>query len=165
MNVSMLNDNELNTCRNYPSHWIYYFYCVHQLSVYTALKPNGEGGQTLIHKEEQFDVNIKFERLVGSHDTLVLSDGLSLIILYFLSFSSIRLINVSLPKKTRNNGTLYALVFVHQAGVSPWQDPQQVHSVVQLTTYMVPKPPEISLISGEDQTLVSVTTWSVWDSL
>lgn len=65
-----------------------------------------------------------------------------------------RIVNVSLPKKTRNNGTLYALIFVHQAGVTPWQDSRQVHSVAQLTTYMVPKPPEISLISGDDQTQV-----------
>lgn len=95
-----------------------------QLSIYTALRPNAEGGHTLIHKEETFDVDSKFERIV----------------------------NVSLPKKTRNNGTLYALIFVHQAGVTPWQDPRQVHLVAQLTTYMVPKPPEISLIAGEDQT-------------
>ncbi|KAL3043756.1 hypothetical protein OYC64_003585 [Pagothenia borchgrevinki] len=95
-----------------------------QLSIYTALRPNAEGGHTLIHKEETFDVNSKFERIV----------------------------NVTLPKKTRNNGTLYALIFVHQAGVTPWQDPRQVHLVAQLTTYMVPKLPEISLISGDDQT-------------
>ncbi|KAM9340352.1 lipid scramblase CLPTM1L [Symphorus nematophorus] len=94
-----------------------------QLSIYTSLRPNAEGGHTLIHKEDKFDVNTKFERIV----------------------------NVSIPKKTRNNGTLYALIFVHQAGVTPWQDPRQVHLVAQLTTYMVPKPPEISLISGEDQ--------------
>ncbi|XP_023272015.1 cleft lip and palate transmembrane protein 1-like protein [Seriola lalandi dorsalis] len=95
-----------------------------QLSIYTALRPNGEGGHTLIHKEENFDVNSKFERIVS----------------------------VSLPKKTRNNGTLYALIFVHQAGITPWADPRQVHLVAKVTTYMVPKPPEISLISGEDQT-------------
>lgn len=35
--------------------------CV-QLSIYTALQPNAEGGHTLIHKEDQFDVNNKFER-------------------------------------------------------------------------------------------------------
>ena len=57
---------------------------------------------------------------------------------------------MSLPKKTRHNGTLFAIVFVHQAGVSPWQDPKQVHLVAQLTTYMLPKPPEVSLISAED---------------
>uniref|UniRef100_A0A3B3YD14 Lipid scramblase CLPTM1L n=1 Tax=Poecilia mexicana TaxID=48701 RepID=A0A3B3YD14_9TELE len=97
-----------------------------QLSIYASVKPNADGGHTLIHREEDFDVNSKFERIV----------------------------NVSLPKKTRNNGTLYALIFVHQAGLNPWQDPRQVHLVAQLTTYMVPKPPEISLISGEDQTQV-----------
>lgn len=94
-----------------------------QLSIYSSLRPNAEGGHTLIHKEEDFDINNKFERLV----------------------------NVSLPKKTRNNGTLYALIFVHQAGVTPWEDPRQVHMVTQLTAYMVPKPPEISLIAGDDQ--------------
>lgn len=94
-----------------------------QLSVYTSLRPNADGGHSLILKEEDFDVTSKFERIV----------------------------NVSIPKKTRNNGTLYAMVFVHQAGVSPWQDQRQVHFVAQLTTYMVPRPPEVSLISGEDQ--------------
>ncbi|XP_061670561.1 lipid scramblase CLPTM1L [Syngnathoides biaculeatus] len=95
-----------------------------QVSIYTALRPNADGGHTLIYKEENFNIKEKFERTV----------------------------NVSLPKKTRNNGTLYALVFVHQTGVNPSQDPRQVHLVAQLTTYMVPKPPEISLISREDQT-------------
>ncbi|XP_068603280.1 lipid scramblase CLPTM1L [Brachionichthys hirsutus] len=94
-----------------------------QLSIYTVLRPNAEGGHTLIYKEDQFDVDSKFERVI----------------------------NVSLPKKTRNNGTLYALIFVHQADADPWQDPRQVHLTAQLTTYMVPKPPEISLISGKDQ--------------
>lgn len=93
-----------------------------QLSIYTALRPNADGGHSLIHREEEFDVDTKFEKLV----------------------------NVSLPKKTRKNGTLYAMVFLHQAGVSPWQDPHQVHLVTQLTTYMLPKPPEISLITGQD---------------
>lgn len=93
-----------------------------QLSVYTALRQNTDGGHSLIHREEEFDVNTKFERLI----------------------------NVSLPKKTRKNGTLYAMVFLHQAGVTPWQDPHQVHLVTQLTTYMMPKPPEISLITGQD---------------
>ncbi|XP_046690195.1 cleft lip and palate transmembrane protein 1-like protein isoform X2 [Silurus meridionalis] len=93
-----------------------------QISIYTALRSNAEGGHTLIHREEDFDVHTKFERLI----------------------------NVSLPKKTRNNGTLYGMVFVHQAGTSPWQDPRQVHLVTQLTTYMLPKPPEVSLITGQE---------------
>ncbi|CAL8298478.1 unnamed protein product [Lota lota] len=93
-----------------------------QLSIYSTLRPNADGGHTLIHKEDNFEVDSKFERIV----------------------------NVSLPKKTRHNGTLYAIVFVHQAGMSPWQDPKQVHLVAQLTTYMLPKPPEVSLIAAED---------------
>ncbi|TSO47153.1 Cleft lip and palate transmembrane protein 1-like protein [Bagarius yarrelli] len=93
-----------------------------QMSIYTALRPNAEGGHTLIHREEDFDVNTRFERLI----------------------------NVSLPIKTRKNGTLYSMVFVHQAGMSPWQDPRQVHLVTQLTTYILPKPPEVSLITGQE---------------
>lgn len=38
--------------------------CV-QLSIYTVLRPDAEGGHTLIHKEETFDVNSKFERSVS----------------------------------------------------------------------------------------------------
>uniref|UniRef100_A0AAY4CVV8 Lipid scramblase CLPTM1L n=1 Tax=Denticeps clupeoides TaxID=299321 RepID=A0AAY4CVV8_9TELE len=94
-----------------------------ELSVYTAQRPNAEGGHTLVVNEGDFDVHSRFERVI----------------------------NVSLPKKTRKNGTLYAMVFVHQAGVSPWQDPRQVHLVTQLTTYMLPKPPEVSLMSGHEK--------------
>ncbi|KAK3511803.1 hypothetical protein QTP70_023184 [Hemibagrus guttatus] len=93
-----------------------------QMSIYTALRVNAEGGHTLIHREEDFDVHTRFERLI----------------------------NVSLPKNTRKNGTLYGMVFVHQAGMSPWQDPRQVHLVTQLTTYMLPKPPEVSLITSQE---------------
>ncbi|XP_048086408.1 cleft lip and palate transmembrane protein 1-like protein isoform X1 [Alosa alosa] len=94
-----------------------------QLSVYTSVKQNAEGGHILILREEDFDLHSKFERQV----------------------------NITLPKKTRKNGTLFAMVFVHQAGVSPWQDQRQVHQVTQLTTYMLPKPPEVSLIAGEEE--------------
>lgn len=48
------------------------------------------------------------------------------------------------------------MVFVHQAGVSPWQDQRQIHQVTQLTTYMLPKPAEVSLISGEEEKKVNV---------
>lgn len=48
------------------------------------------------------------------------------------------------------------MVFIHQAGVSPWQDQRQVHQVTQLTTYMLPKPQEVSLITGEDEQKVSI---------
>uniref|UniRef100_A0A672L400 Lipid scramblase CLPTM1L n=1 Tax=Sinocyclocheilus grahami TaxID=75366 RepID=A0A672L400_SINGR len=71
-----------------------------QLSVYTALRPNADGGHSLIHREEEFDVNTRFERHI-------------------------------MPLFT---------ICTHQ-----------VHLVTQLTTYMLPKPPEISLITGQDE--------------
>ncbi|KAJ8415750.1 hypothetical protein AAFF_G00403070 [Aldrovandia affinis] len=92
-----------------------------ELSIYTSLKPNADGGHSLILKVEDFDIHSSFERTI----------------------------NVSLPKKMRSNGTLYALVYVHQASMSPWQDSRQVNHVAQLTTYMLRKPPEVSLISGQ----------------
>ncbi|KAM7153950.1 LOW QUALITY PROTEIN: lipid scramblase CLPTM1L-like [Macrochelys suwanniensis] len=61
-------------------------------------------------------------------------------------------VNVSVPKKTRNNGTLYAYIFLHHADILPWQDGKQVHIVSPLTTYMVPKPEEVNLITGESTT-------------
>ncbi|XP_028282189.1 cleft lip and palate transmembrane protein 1-like protein [Parambassis ranga] len=49
-----------------------------------------------------------------------------------------RQVNVSLPEKTRANGTLYAVVYVHRAGVSPLEDSKEVHYAAQLTTYITP---------------------------
>uniref|UniRef100_H3AQB8 Lipid scramblase CLPTM1L n=1 Tax=Latimeria chalumnae TaxID=7897 RepID=H3AQB8_LATCH len=68
---------------------------------------------------------------------------------YMPGGSSQRIINVTLPKKTRNNGTLYAYIFLHHAGVLPWHDSKQVHVVGQLTAYMIPKPEEVNLITGK----------------
>lgn len=66
-----------------------------------------------------------------------------------------RTVNVSVPKKTRNNGTLYAYIFLHHAGILPWNDGKQVHLVSPLTTYMVPKPEEVNLLTGEPAAQVS----------
>lgn len=49
-----------------------------------------------------------------------------------------RQVNVSLPEETRANGTLYAVVYVHKAGVSPLEDSREVHYAAQLTTYITP---------------------------
>uniref|UniRef100_A0A8C9GRM2 Lipid scramblase CLPTM1L n=1 Tax=Piliocolobus tephrosceles TaxID=591936 RepID=A0A8C9GRM2_9PRIM len=94
-----------------------------QLSVYTTTRSHlgAENNIDLVLNVEDFDVESKFERTV----------------------------NVSVPKKTRNNGTLYAYIFLHHAGVLPWHDGKQVHLVSPLTTYMVPKPEEINLLTGE----------------
>ncbi|KAF4790076.1 Cleft lip and palate transmembrane protein 1-like protein [Turdus rufiventris] len=97
-----------------------------QLSVYTTTRSSigAESNIDLVLNVEDFDVESKFERTV----------------------------NVSVPKKTRNNGTLYAFVFLHHAGILPWHDGKQVHVVSPLTTYMVPKPEEINLLTGESAT-------------
>uniref|UniRef100_A0A8V0Y4M1 Lipid scramblase CLPTM1L n=1 Tax=Gallus gallus TaxID=9031 RepID=A0A8V0Y4M1_CHICK len=97
-----------------------------QLSVYTTTRSNigAESNIDLVLNVEDFDIESKFERTV----------------------------NVSVPKKTRNNGTLYAYIFLHHAGVLPWHDGKQVHIVSPLTTYMVPKPEEINLLTGESTT-------------
>ncbi|KAB0393811.1 hypothetical protein E2I00_001244, partial [Balaenoptera physalus] len=98
------------------------------LSVYTTTRSNlgAENNVDLVLNVEDFDVESKFERTV----------------------------NVSVPKKTRNNGTLYAYIFVHHAGVLPWHDGKQVHLVSPLTTYMVPKPEEVNLLTGESATQI-----------
>ncbi|XP_065484465.1 lipid scramblase CLPTM1L [Caloenas nicobarica] len=97
-----------------------------QLSVYTTTRSNigAESNIDLVLNVEDFDIESKFERTV----------------------------NVSVPKKTRNNGTLYAYIFLHHAGILPWHDGKQVHIVSPLTTYMVPKPEEINLLTGESAT-------------
>ncbi|GAB5567400.1 cleft lip and palate transmembrane protein 1-like protein isoform X3 [Prionailurus iriomotensis] len=97
-----------------------------QLSVYTTTRSNlgAENNVDLVLNVEDFDVESKFERTV----------------------------NVSVPKKTRNNGTLYAYIFLHHAGILPWHDGKQVHLVSPLTTYMVPKPEEVNLLTGESTT-------------
>ncbi|NWR47027.1 CLP1L protein, partial [Regulus satrapa] len=97
-----------------------------QLSVYTTTRSSigAESNIDLVLNVEDFDIESKFERTV----------------------------NVSVPKKTRNNGTLYAFVFLHHAGILPWHDGKQVHIVSPLTTYMVPKPEEINLLTGESAT-------------
>ncbi|XP_029867696.1 cleft lip and palate transmembrane protein 1-like protein [Aquila chrysaetos chrysaetos] len=97
-----------------------------QLSVYTTTRSSigAESNVDLVLNVEDFDIESKFERTV----------------------------NVSVPKKTRNNGTLYAYIFLHHAGILPWHDGKQVHVVSPLTTYMVPKPEEINLLTGESAT-------------
>uniref|UniRef100_A0A3B5MBJ3 Lipid scramblase CLPTM1L n=1 Tax=Xiphophorus couchianus TaxID=32473 RepID=A0A3B5MBJ3_9TELE len=49
-----------------------------------------------------------------------------------------RQVSVSLPEETQNNGSLYAVVYVHKAGVSPLEDRREVHYAAQLTTYITP---------------------------
>ncbi|XP_074510261.1 lipid scramblase CLPTM1L-like [Sebastes fasciatus] len=80
-----------------------------QLSVFTCLLPDNSQ-LNLAVKVDPFDPHSTFERQV----------------------------NVSLPEQTRANGTLYAVVYVHKAGVSPLEDGREVHYAAQLTTYITP---------------------------
>ena len=50
-----------------------------------------------------------------------------------------RTVNVSQPEETHNNGTLYVMVFIHQAGRSPLEDSRQVHLATKMTTQMLPR--------------------------
>ncbi|XP_078143461.1 lipid scramblase CLPTM1L-like [Centroberyx gerrardi] len=78
-----------------------------QLSVFTCLVPDNSQ-LNLIMKIDPFDLHSTFERQV----------------------------NVSLPEETRANGSLYAVVYVHKAGVSPLEDSREVHYAALLTSYI-----------------------------
>ncbi|XP_067458137.1 lipid scramblase CLPTM1L-like [Thunnus thynnus] len=80
-----------------------------QLSVFTCLVPDNSQ-LNLAVKIDSFDPHSTFERRV----------------------------NVSLPEETQANGTLYAVVYVHKAGVSPLEDSREVHYAAQLTIYITP---------------------------
>ncbi|KAG7235262.1 hypothetical protein INR49_002867 [Caranx melampygus] len=80
-----------------------------QMSVFTCLVPDNSQ-LNLAVKIDPFDPHTTFERQV----------------------------NVPLPEETRANGTLYAVVYIHKAGVSPLEDSREVHYAAQLTTYIIP---------------------------
>ncbi|KAM9851510.1 lipid scramblase CLPTM1L-like [Aulostomus maculatus] len=78
-----------------------------QMSVFTCLMPDNSH-LNLAVKIDPFDPHSSFERRV----------------------------NVSLPEETRANGSLYSVVYVHKAGVSPLDDRREVHYAALLTTYI-----------------------------
>ncbi|XP_072317302.1 lipid scramblase CLPTM1L-like [Eucyclogobius newberryi] len=77
-----------------------------QLSVFTCLIPDNSQ-LNLALKIDPFNPQSAFERQVG----------------------------VSVPEETRANGSLYAVVYVHKAGVSPLEDNREIHYSAKLTTY------------------------------
>ncbi|XP_043974178.1 cleft lip and palate transmembrane protein 1-like protein isoform X2 [Gambusia affinis] len=80
-----------------------------QMSVFTCLVPDNSQ-LTLALRVDLFDPHSTFERQVS----------------------------ISLPEETQNNGSLYAIVYVHKAGVSPLEDRREVHYAAHLTTYTTP---------------------------
>ncbi|XP_048880964.1 cleft lip and palate transmembrane protein 1-like protein isoform X2 [Brienomyrus brachyistius] len=93
-----------------------------------ASAPDAGAEQKLLLKVDDFDIRSKFKRQV----------------------------NVSLPVKGLMDGTLYALVFLHRAGVPISQDPMEVHHAVQLTDHMLGKP---ASQAGESDAAQSVSLW------
>ncbi|XP_055019850.1 lipid scramblase CLPTM1L-like [Boleophthalmus pectinirostris] len=77
-----------------------------QMSVFTCLVPDNSH-LNLALKVDPFNPQSSFERQVA----------------------------VSVPEETRANGSLYAVVYVHKAGVSPLEDNREVHYSAKLTTY------------------------------
>nr|XP_022340363.1 cleft lip and palate transmembrane protein 1-like protein [Crassostrea virginica]XP_022340364.1 cleft lip and palate transmembrane protein 1-like protein [Crassostrea virginica] len=59
-------------------------------------------------------------------------------------------VNVSLPRKVRNNGTMYVHVFLVPAGQDPFISQYTVHRHTLITTYTLPKSEVFSLI-GDTQ--------------
>uniref|UniRef100_A0A672Z789 Lipid scramblase CLPTM1L n=1 Tax=Sphaeramia orbicularis TaxID=375764 RepID=A0A672Z789_9TELE len=56
-----------------------------------------------------------------------------------LHINNKRQVKVYIPEETRSNGSLYAVVYMHKAGVSPLDDSREVHYAAQLTTYIPPR--------------------------
>lgn len=80
-----------------------------QMSVFTCLVPDNSQ-LNLALKIDPFDPQSSFERQV----------------------------NINVPEETRDNGSLYAVVYVHKYGVSPLEDSREVHYSAKLTTYYTP---------------------------
>lgn len=116
-----------------------------QLSVFTCLVPD-DSPLSLVVKIDPFDPHSTFERwvVVTRVDIFQSSrsryDALSLAgcVTFHLPLALSRQTNVTLPQETRDNGSLYAVVYVHRAGVSPLEDNREVHYAAQLTTYATP---------------------------
>ncbi|KAG8010205.1 Cleft lip and palate transmembrane protein 1-like protein [Nibea albiflora] len=104
-----------------------------QMSVFTCLVPDNSQLHLAV-KIDPFDPHSTFERQV----------------------------NVSLPEETRANGTLYAVVYVHKAGVSPLEDSREVHYAAQLTTYITPTHTEAPRVMQKRQSPRSENPVSHW---
>lgn len=61
-----------------------------------------------------------------------------------------RSVNASLPQQTRNNGSLFAHLFIYPGGASPFNSLYASHAVAPLTVYSLPQDESINLLnSGE----------------
>lgn len=61
-----------------------------------------------------------------------------------------RSINVSIPRKTRKNGTLFGHLFVYPRGKTPFDNFFTSQAVEELTIYAVPKDESVNLLSSSN---------------
>ncbi|XP_070575633.1 lipid scramblase CLPTM1L-like [Ptychodera flava] len=100
-----------------------------ELNIYTSVKKN--------------DASSKHKKLLWSIDNFTIGETFE------------RDINVSLPTKTVNNGTLYAYVYVSPRGQVPFQNQLSSVQMTSLTVYTVPQTQYINLIGGADEEKVN----------
>ncbi|XP_032228354.2 cleft lip and palate transmembrane protein 1-like protein [Nematostella vectensis] len=94
-----------------------------ELALYTSTQPNARSIDSLelLWKKSNFDI--------------------------FESFTEI--LNASIPRCTRNNGSLYITVYVYPVGQTPFRNNYMTsYASSALTTYAVPKDEVVNLLSG-----------------
>ncbi|XP_066288715.1 lipid scramblase CLPTM1L-like [Branchiostoma lanceolatum] len=60
--------------------------------------------------------------------------------------------NISLPKKTRNNGTFFVHIFLYPQGESPFGNSRSVYQFSPLTQYSVPEAESFNLLGDNNKT-------------
>lgn len=69
-----------------------------------------------------------------------------------VQYSYFRKVNISIPKKTQNNGTLFLHIFLVPQGVlSPFSSPWKQHQHSSLTTYIIPQAETFNLMGSENK--------------
>lgn len=63
--------------------------------------------------------------------------------------------NATLPSQTRDNGSLYAHIFIHPVGDRPFDSQYVSHAVTPLTVYSLPQDESINLLSEQKSKEVS----------
>ena len=67
-----------------------------------------------------------------------------------------RSVNASLPSQTRDNGSLYAHIFIYQVGAHPFENQYVSRAVAPLTVYSLPQDESINLLSEQKSKEVSL---------
>ena len=63
--------------------------------------------------------------------------------------------NATLPSQTRDNGSLYAHIFIHRVRDHPFDSQYVSHAVAPLTIYSLPQDESINLLSEQKSKEVS----------